>query len=143
MRRTILLLFTAALLATGCGRKAVVRELNVVPEPVFMVQKEGSFTLHGNPKLSVARLGQNSATVKYIMKSLRHARLRPKLVPMSSNSDIELVLYDTVNPELGDEGYLLEVRSSGITLSANTERGIFYAYQTLVQMLPNDVTNTV
>lgn len=143
MRRTILLLFTAALLATGCGRKAVVREPNVVPEPVFMVQKEGSFTLHGNPKLSVARLGQNSATVKYIMKSLRHARLRPKLVPMSSNSDIELVLYDTVNPELGDEGYLLEVRSSGITLSANTERGIFYAYQTLVQMLPNDVTNTV
>ena len=64
MRRTILLLFTAALLATGCGRKAVVRELNVVPEPVFMVQKEESFTLHGNPKLSVARLGQNSATVK-------------------------------------------------------------------------------
>lgn len=143
MKHTIPLLLMAALLLASCGRKAVVKEFNVVPEPVFMVQKEGSYTLHGNPKLSVVRLGQNSATVKYIMKSLRHARMRPKLVPTSSSSDIELVLYDTINPELGDEGYLLEVRSSGITLSANSERGIFYAYQTLLQMLPTDVTSTV
>lgn len=130
------------LLLAGCGRKATVREINVVPEPVFMVQKEGGFTLHGSPKLSVVGLGQNSATVKYIMKSLRHGHLHPKLVAASQNSDIQLVLYDTVNPELGDEGYLLEIRNTGITLSANTEQGIFYAYQTLVQMLPNDVTGT-
>ncbi|MBR4738861.1 MAG: family 20 glycosylhydrolase [Bacteroidales bacterium] len=136
----MLLLLSAVLLA-GCGRKAVVTGINVVPEPVFLVQKEGSYTLHSNPKLSVVGLGQNSATVKYAMKSLRHAHLHPKLVAASQNSDIEFVLYDTVNPELGDEGYLLEVRSTGITMSANTEKGIFYAYQTLVQMLPPDVTS--
>ena len=140
--KTTILLLAALLLVAGCGRKATVREINVLPEPVFMVQKEGSFTLHGNPKLSVVGLGQNAATVKYIMKSLRHGHLHPKLVAASQNSDIELVLYDTVNPELGDEGYLLEVRNTGITLSANTERGIFYAYQTLVQMFPNDVIGT-
>lgn len=143
MKNRIILLAFALLLLAGCGRKAVVKELNIVPEPVFMVQKEGNFTLHGSPKLSVVGLGQNSTTVKYIMKSLRHARMRPKLVAASQNSDIQLMLYDTLNPELGDEGYLLEVRPSGIILSANTERGIFYGYQTLVQMLPTDVTNVV
>ena len=141
--RLVMLVGVVAVLLGGCGRKAVVKEFNIVPEPVFLVQKEGTFTLHSNPKLNVQGLGQNSTTVKYIMKSLRHARLRPKLVSASQSSDIDLILYDTINPELGDEGYLLEVRSSGIRLSANTEAGIFYAYQTLVQMLPTDITNTV
>ena len=133
----------ATLLVSACGRKAVVTELSIVPEPVFLVQKEGSFALHNNPKVSVVGLGQNSATVKYIMKSLRHAHLRPKLVTAAEASDIALVLYDTVNPELGDEGYLLEVRGTGITLRANSEVGIFYAYQTLVQMMPHDATEVV
>ena len=141
--RIWLLIVAAALVATACGRKEVVKEYNIVPEPVFMVQKEGSFTLHSNPKICVMGLGQNSSTVKYIMKSMRHARLRPMLVSTSQSSDIDLILYDTVNPELGDEGYLLEVRSTGVRLSANTEIGIFYAYQTLVQMLPTDASHTV
>ncbi|MCR5445228.1 MAG: family 20 glycosylhydrolase [Bacteroidales bacterium] len=143
MRKNIYIVLLAALLATACGQKAVVTELNVVPEPVFMVQKEGSFTLRSTPKISMVGLGQNSATVKYIMKSLRHARMYPRLVTASENSDIALVLYDTINPELGDEGYLIEVRSSGIKLSANTEAGIFYAFQTLVQMMPHDVTQVI
>lgn len=134
-----MLLVVAAL--SGCGRTAVVTELAVVPEPVFMVQKEGGFTLHGNPRVSVTGMGQNSGTVRYAMKSLRHARLHPKLVRASEESDIALVLYDTVNPELGEEGYLLEIRQSGIKLSANSERGILYGYQTLMQLLPVDVTS--
>lgn len=136
-------MFCVAMLLAGCGRKAEVRELSIVPEPVFQVQKDGTYTLHGSPKLSVVGLGQNSATVKYIMKTLRQARMRPKLVAASQSSDVELVLYDTVNPELGEEGYLLEVRSTGITLSANSEQGVFYAFQTLLQMLPPDVMSTV
>ena len=61
-------------------------------------------------------------------------------MPSSEGSDIDLIIYDTVNTEIGDEGYLLEVRPTGIRLSANTEVGLFYAYQTLIQMLPADVS---
>ena len=135
------LLPLALLLLAGCGRKAEVHRVEVVPEPVFMLKKEGSFTLHNNPKVSVVGVGQNSVTVKHIMKSMRQAQLHPRLVAISQDNDIELVINDTVNSELGDEGYLLEVRSSGLRLSANTETGLLYAYQTLEQMLPNDVAN--
>ena len=79
-----------ALLAAGCGRQVTVQQVDVIPEPVFMVQKEGSFTLHSNPKVSMLNVGQNSATVKYVMKSLRQLHLRPKLVAPSENYDIEL-----------------------------------------------------
>lgn len=130
----------ACLLTAGCGRKGMVAHPSVLPEPVFMLEKEGTFTLPRNPKICVANVGQNSATVRLILKSLRQAHTYPRLVSTSQDSDIELWLNDTVNSELGDEGYLLEVRSGGIRLSANTETGLLYGYQTLLQLLPADVT---
>ena len=142
MKRKMLLML-AALMVAACGRQATVRQVDVLPEPVFMVQKEGTFVLHNSPKVSVVNVGQNSATVKYIMKWLRQSHLRPKLVSASEVCDIELLLNDTLNTELGDEGYLLEVRPSGIRLSANTETGLFYGYQTLAQLLPADVAGPV
>ncbi|MBO7100937.1 MAG: family 20 glycosylhydrolase [Bacteroidales bacterium] len=142
MKRKVLIVLLALLVA-GCGQQVVVQQVDIIPEPVFMVQKEGTFTLHTNPKVSVLNVGQNSATVKYIMKSLRQQHLRPKLVAPSENYDIELVLYDTLNMELGDEGYLLEVRQNGIRLSANTETGLLYAYQTLAQILPQSSSDII
>lgn len=123
----------------ACGRTVTVTEFDIVPEPVFMVKKEGTYTLERTIAIATQGLGQNSPTAKYIMNSLRHARMRPSLVSRSEESDIELIINDTVNPELGDEGYLLEVRQNGIRLSANTETGLFYAYQTFIQMVPPDV----
>lgn len=142
MKKYCLLVILAAVLGTSCHRSVTVTNLNIIPEPVFQVQKEGSYTLKDNPAISMVNLGQNSSTARYIMKSLRHAHLRPTLVSSTEDNDIELILNDTVNSELGDEGYLLEVRSTGIRMSANTETGLFYAYQTFIQMLPTDVVKT-
>ena len=140
MKRIVFFALLLAVLATSCGRRATVKEISLIPQPVFSVQKEGSFTLKSNPRLSISGIGQNSSTLKYILASLRHARIRPSMVAIGTESDIELIVLDTANPELGDEGYLLEVRSGGIRLSANTESGLFYAYQTLIQLLPPDVS---
>ncbi|MGX8713816.1 MAG: beta-N-acetylhexosaminidase [bacterium] len=124
----------------ACGRNATVTELNIVPEPVFMVQKDGSFTLGRNISVAFNGIGQNSPVARHILKALRHNHLHPSLVSTSEKNDIELVVNDIKNPELGDEGYLLEVRQTGIRLSANSETGLFYAYQTLIQMIPPDIS---
>lgn len=139
LKKQFLYLMVAVGLLASCGRTVTVTQIDIIPEPVFMVQKEGSYTLDRSVAIAVSGLGQNSPTAKYIMNSLRHAHLRPSLVSLSEESDIELIINDTINTELGDEGYLLEVRPTGLRLSANTERGLFYAYRTLVQMLPPDV----
>lgn len=140
--RTILSLLLFATILASCGRTAVVREIAVVPEPLFVVEKEGSYTLGRGVAVAVTGLGQNEATVKYIMTSLRKAHLRPTLVGGADRADISLVINDTLNPELGDEGYLLEVQGNGILLSANSPQGLLYAYQTLAQLLPPDVTTS-
>lgn len=142
VKKCNIMVCVCALLLSSCWRTATVTEPDIVPEPMFMVQKEGTYVLERQMSLAVSGVGQNSPTVKYIMKSLRHAHMRPSLVALSEESDILLRVNDTVNPELGEEGYLLEVRSDGVTLSANTEVGLFYAYQTLIQMLPPDVLKT-
>lgn len=138
LKKYLIPVIAAALLAS-CGRTVTVTQIDIIPEPVFQMQKEGTYTLNRNVAIAASGLGQNSPTAKYIMNSLRHAHLRPSLVARSEESDIELILNDTINPELGDEGYLLEVRQTGIRLSANTEKGLFYAYQSLSQMIPADV----
>lgn len=137
--RNLCLAIVGTLLLAACGRTVTVTELSIVPEPVFTLKKDGYYPLTSNVAVAFYGLGQNSATAKYIMNSLRHAHLHPSLVARSEESDLEFILNDTVNTELGDEGYLLEVRSSGVRLSANTERGLFYAYQTLIQIIPPDV----
>ena len=142
MKKTLLFLVLATLLAAGCGRRAQVTDIAIVPEPLFTLQKEGTYTIKRSPKVTVSGVGQNSETVKYILKSLRQNHMRPRLVASSDVSDIDLIINDTVNTEIGDEGYLLEVRPTGIRLSANTEVGLFYAYQTFVQILPADISNT-
>ena len=136
----IILLLLLACLLSACGHTAVVTKAELVPEPVFYVQKEGSFTIGNAPRIATVGLGQNSPTMRTIMQSIRQAHMRPRLVPATSNSDIELRINDTLNSELGSEGYLLEVRSNGISLSANTEQGIFYGFQTLIQLLPPEVS---
>ena len=133
----------AAVLAVGCGRSATVGEPAVVPEPVFMVVKEGSYTLGRNMTVGMTGFWQNSPTARYIMKSLRSARMRPMLATGGEVCDLEFVVLDTLNPELAEEGYLIEVRGTGVRLSANTEVGLFYAYQTFVQLLPADVSRRV
>lgn len=143
MKKNILLkamMLTVMLLTlASCGRTVDMTDVVVVPEPLFVNKRSGSFTLTGSPEIYLMGLGQNSPTAKYITKSLRYAHIRPQFVGTPVSGCITFGLNDTLNPELGDEGYLLEVRNDGISITANTEAGLFYGYQTFLQLLPADM----
>ena len=142
-RGYILLLAIGCWLLAGCGRTATVEEVSIVPEPLFVVEKEGSFTLHNTVRVSVSGIGQNTASVRYILQSMRKMHMRPRMVATTESSDMRLLIEERENPEMGTEGYMIEVRPGGVTLRANSEEGLFYAYQSLVQMLPADMEERV
>jgi hexosaminidase len=50
--------------------------------------------------------------------------------------DASIVLSLDLDPRAGDEAYDLEVTSTGVTLKASAPAGLFYAAQTLRQILP-------
>lgn len=128
-------------LFSGCRRVYECKELNIIPTPAFQLQKVGSHTLTTTTKLTMVNLGQNSSVAKYISRSLRKMHIVPTFSGTALEGGIVLRINDSVNSEIGQEGYLLEVTPATITISANTETGLFYGYQTLLQMLPPDVNH--
>ena len=130
------------LLTVSCGKKTEITEYNIIPEPGYIVQKGRTYTLSPSTRLCFDNLGRNTPTAKYITTSLRKMHVRPAFIGSPQKDCILFALNDTVNPELGDEGYLLQVLPEGIFISANSETGLFYAFQTFIQMLPPDITQT-
>lgn len=129
----------ALLFATACGDSAVLTEYNIIPEPVYIVQKGRTFTMSTSTKLCFENLAQNSATAKIITNTLRKKHVRPAFIGKPTKNCITFTINDTVNTAIGDEGYLLQVKPEGIFISANTEAGLFYGFRTFVQMLPPDI----
>ena len=54
------------------------------------------------------------------------------------NSSNNCIRFKT-NENLGEEGYEIEVDDRQISLSAATEKGMFYAIQTIFQLLPAEI----
>lgn len=127
------------LLAASCRDNIQMTEYSIIPEPAYMVQKGRTFDLTPSTKLCFENLGQNAPTAKYIANSLRKMHVRPAFIGSPDKNCITFTLNDTVNPAIGEEGYLLQIRPEGIFISANTEAGLFYAFQTFLQMLPDDI----
>lgn len=57
----------------------------------------------------------------------------------SKTGSIQLNLNSVPIPKIGKEGYTLESTSNGVVISANEPAGLFYAMQTLLQLLPKEI----
>ena len=135
----ILAIMMLLLVASCSEENAEISEYHIIPEPAYMVQKGRTFTITSRTKLYFDNLAQNSPTAKFISNTLRQMHIRPAFIGTPNRGSISISLNDTINPSLGDEGYLLQVRPDGIYISANTEAGLVYAFETFIQMLPPDI----
>lgn len=54
-----------------------------------------------------------------------------------SNDADAVVRVEKVSADLGEEGYLLDVSPAGISVKACDSRGLFYGFQTLIQLIVN------
>lgn len=135
--------FLIALAASLCSLDAVSQdpEPPVIPRPLSMQRSQGYVAIHRLLRISVpsshpglSRLG------RLLSDSLRS--LTGIAMPVredsrgASNRTVALSLYPVPDTALGGEGYRLSIASSGVTIKANTEAGVFYGLQTLYQLLP-------
>ncbi len=110
--------------------------LNIIPLPANCETLPGEFRLNSETEIL-----SDEANLRNM--EILHSLLAPLTgFPMSVGTSnlppknyISLRL-DPVFARLGDEGYRLEVRAEGVDISASTTTGIFYAIQTLRQLLP-------
>ncbi len=141
MNRFLLLILPVVLMA--CNARVDDRTYNsgihIIPQPTQVETSEGSFTIDRSTTIVIdGKIWEKEAGV-----------LADKL---SAASGMVLPLYDRerenaiilrTDRNIESEGYTIDVDKKHIILSASTETGMFYAIQSLLQLLPAEIEGVV
>lgn len=114
--------------------------ISIIPQPVEVKTGTGFFTLLAGSIISVG----NNADAKRVAEQLSSALSVPTgyKIPVRSGKTtggtpgINLILNNTPDKILGDEGYRIKVTSGAVMVTANKPAGLFYGIQSLLQLLP-------
>ena len=130
-------IFTLIVLLSACGfsEKSHQETLSLIPYPVSLQKQKGQFELSSKTQLVVDDNGLFASEVaefqilmiKVLGQNLSLENGTNKLLVKISDKDLPL------------EGYKLEITKEQITLSAKDGAGMYYALQTLRQLLPADI----
>ncbi len=134
--KTLIILLLAIFSITSCQK---IEPIAVIPEPSECTQKKGHFSIDEQTILCFGNIGEEG---RDIMKTIRESYpkkfkgLQPNLGDEESagKNSILFAINEKPDETLGDEGYTLTVTPRKVVAKANTVAGLFYAYQTLVQM---------
>ena len=137
----LLVSLIVVLLFVSCGKSVIINEYSIIPQPVVISMDKGGFTLSSSTKCYAGNVGQNDPAIKYISRMLRQWHLNPVLVGKPQTNCLQFIINETFDQELGDEGYSIDIDKDMVKVSANSERGLFYGFQTFVQMLPEDISS--
>lgn len=139
MKKLSLLAFSC-LIGSLSFAQQVIPDIAIIPEPVKITKHTGQFVL---PKLVVV---QSSSTPEmnsvFDLLKTKFSTAAGKTVSVKASAPaaaIKLVINKKADAVLGKEGYLLSVKATGITISANQPAGLYYGVQTLMQLLPKEI----
>jgi hexosaminidase len=138
MKKTLslsLMVFSALLVFSQKKETAI----SVIPEPVSITLGAGYYKLPDLISVSIPNLPELKMTSASILGKLSATGKKVSINKNSNAASIRFVLNKTTDKEIGDEGYRLFVKSTGILVTANKPAGIFYGAQTIWQLLPQEI----
>jgi hexosaminidase len=108
----------------------------IIPAPLRLERRPGAFTLDAATR--IVATGAAGPVGEALARDLRPATGLP--LPLAGKAGRDTIVLE-LKPDatLGEEGYRLEVAPGRLTLQAGRPAGLFYAVQTLRQMLPPDI----
>ncbi|QZT36451.1 family 20 glycosylhydrolase [Halosquirtibacter xylanolyticus] len=127
---SFLFLFSALLVGCQDVKKEKI-ELNVLPKVASADMGDGFYVVP-----SELRLATNTALLRQVAKTggeLLHEATGVTVKRSKENPNIKVRLIK--DSRLNNEGYHLQVTSSGIVIEANKKEGILYGFQTLSQLM--------
>lgn len=130
-------LFTVTI---GCQEKGSESEYALIPMPNELKANLGHFELNTQTPLYVSTELSESCT-PFIDSFTNQLKLTSgcelQSQPLNENETLpKQGIIVTINKELAPEGYELNIQKDCITIQASTRSGVFYALQTIKQLLP-------
>lgn len=141
VRSSLLLMLplVAVLLAAPLAAMPDNKPISIIPRPVHISAKEGSFQLAANTLIVTDRASSAEAhLLSHLLSPATGFYLEVRTTGPANASIIEFKTDGTLK-NLGDEGYRLTVAPRRVTLRAAKPAGLFYAVQTLRQLLPVEI----
>ena len=140
-------LFLGLLFLTATGAlPATAGDINIIPQPVQLVQQAGYFTL---PQQVMIGVNVQTAAVIQLADQVSRKLARGTgyntavAREPASRSAIRLLINTTADAVLGTEGYRLACTPQGIVIQANAPAGLFYGVQSLWQLMPKEIESAV
>ncbi|UNY98780.1 beta-N-acetylhexosaminidase [Zhouia spongiae] len=115
------------------------QDLNIIPYPNKVEKDKGFFEL--KPNTSIIYENDLFEQAKQYEESLERATgfsFATRKATKNKTNSIVLRLNRKL-PHLGEEGYTMKVTKSLVLIEAYNSNGIFWALQTFLQLLPNDI----
>ena len=116
--------------------------ISIIPEPVRVEQRPGTFTVTSNTSV-VNATGSNraSTTIDLFVRRLRTATgfTLPVITNGRHSTDNVIVFRRIHEPGLGEEGYRVQATAAVVEISAQTTAGLFYGSESVLQLLPPQV----
>ncbi len=139
--KRFLLVAISLVLVLGCSKKPMDRPIGIIPQPAFLQQEEGVFTLEKTTPVYVDA-GDSSLlrTIGFLNERLEKAAgFSLKVIqddPLRHGQEKGIFLLDA---ELSKEAYNLEITPGRVLIEYGDGAGAFYAVQTILQLLPTEI----
>ncbi len=134
--KILLVMLTGAMALSSCAKN----DLPVIyPEPHSISPGSGAFAITSGVSISPGDFGEDAFLAGYLADKLnRHTGVM--INTKNAKSDGRRIVFSRLikKNDLGTEGYTLEVGKKEVDVGANTDAGIFYGINTLLQLIRHD-----
>lgn len=110
---------------------------NLIPKPSSVTPAQGEFVLTADARILLEPANAEMTRIgNFLAASLRPLTGYPLPVSAGAPADGSISLSLQPDSTLGAEGYVLTITPSAMRVSANQPAGLFYAVQTIRQLVP-------
>ncbi len=117
------------------ARAADAPDLRLVPRPATVTPAAGSFPLRGEVRIAVAAGSAEDAFAASLLGEEIESRTAARVRVVEGGEGGIVLARDAALAEAGEEGYRIESRPTGVRATARTAAGLYYAVQTLRQLV--------
>jgi hexosaminidase len=136
-----IILFFVTVFLYSCSANTEKKELNLIPQPESIDFKEGNFLISADTKCFIPEEYAADLHDYVVEKFKNDLAIDIEVLSGKAKGTSNFIQFvKTDDQEMADEGYVLEVLPEQITLKANSYAGLFYAFQTLRQLIPADAS---